>query len=134
MKILLNKNTLNIVLVTLALVVMGCQCGKLQELANSSSSTPSSSPSTSSSPSDSKSDSKPVEKAGLSLDKYNRLKNGMSYKEVVEIMGSDGVETMSSGEGKYKVTSYKWEGDDFQFVYTTFMGDKLSSKTQANLK
>lgn len=131
---MLNKNTLNIVLIALVLVVMGCQCGKLQELSNSSSSSPSSSPSTSSSPSDSKTETKPENKSGLTLDKYNKLKNGMTYKEVVEIMGSEGVETMSSGEGKYKVTSYKWEGDNFQMVYVTLMGDKLTSKTQANLK
>jgi len=76
----------------------------------------------------------PRSKSWLTLDKYKRLRNGMTYAEVVAIIGREGVETMSSGEGKYKVTSYKWEGDDFQMIYVTLMGDKLTSKTHANLK
>ena len=134
MKDLLNKNTLNIVLIALVLVVLGCQCGKLNELTNQGSSTPTSSSPSSSPSTDSKTDTKPAEKVGLTLDKYNRIKNGMSYKEVVDIIGSEGTETLSSGDGKYKVESYKWEGGDFQFIYVTLMGGKVSSKTQANLK
>lgn len=68
------------------------------------------------------------------MEKYNRIKNGMSYKEVVDIIGSEGSETFSSTIGKYKTVSYKWEGPNFQFIYATFSNDKLNSKTQANLK
>lgn len=130
-----NKNTLNIVVVLLILVVMGCSCNKLQELANQSSSTPSSSPSTSSSPSSTSSPSKSSdEKATLTLDKYNQIKNGMSYKEVVDIIGSEGTEISSSGDGKYKVESYKWDGGDFKWIFVTLMGGKVTAKTQSNLK
>ena len=68
------------------------------------------------------------------MDKYNQIKNGMSYDEVKNIIGSEGTQTMSSGEGKYKVESYKWDGDDYQFISIVFMGGKVNSKVQANLK
>ena len=58
----------------------------------------------------------------------------MTYKEVVDIIGREGVQQMSSGEGKYKVESYKWEGENYQFLTVIFTADKVSSKVQANLK
>jgi hypothetical protein len=132
------KNLFNLGLIVLLLVVLGCNCQqKLEELANKNktpSSSPASSPSTSNSPSSTSSPSS--SKSALTMEKYNQIKNGMSYKDVVAIIGSEGTETMSSGEGKYKVMSYQWKGDDdkYEYIYAVFMGDKLSSKTQANLK
>lgn len=131
------KNLFNLGFVVLLLVVLGCSCQeKLQELANQSKPAPSTSPSTANTSSSPTSTSSPSSstKTSLSLDKYNQIKNGMSYKEVVAIIGSEGTETMSSGEGKYKVTSYQWKAENYEYIYAVFMGDKLSSKTQANLK
>jgi hypothetical protein len=68
------------------------------------------------------------------MEQFNKLKNGMTLKEVTEIMGGEGVQQSSSGEGKYKVETYKWEGEQFQFVSVVFMGGKVYSKVQANLK
>lgn len=73
-------------------------------------------------------------KSALTLEKYNRIKNGMSYRQVVEIIGVEGTEMSSSEIGKYKTASYKWEGEKFQMIFGTFQNDKLLSKTQANLK
>ena len=126
-----NSNALSLVLVIGIFVVIGCSCPRLNELNNRGSSTPVSTPvaanTTSSTPSSSS-------KSALSLDKYNQIKNGMSYKQVVEILGVEGTEISSSEIGKYKTVSYKWEGENFQFIYGTFQNDKLLSKTQANLK
>ncbi len=125
------KNSLNLVLVIGFLVVLGCSCPKnIEELTkktNSASSSPSSSDTTTS---DSTSDSK----SELTLAKYNKIKEGMSYKEVVEILGSEGVEQMSSGSGRYRVTSYKWDGDNYAFITVIFTGDKETSKVQYGLK
>ena len=127
------KNLFNIGFVVLILVVLGCNCQKIQELANEGKSTPSSTPATSSSPASSPA-STDKKITGLTLDKYNQIKNGMTYKEVRDIIGSDGTQTMSSGEGKYKVESYKWEGENFQYLSIVTMGDKVTSKVQNGLK
>jgi hypothetical protein len=134
-----NSNALSLVLVVGIFVVIGCSCPRLNELRQSSSDTSNTSFgntnfSNSNGSGNSSSSSKGGSKSALSMEKYNQIKNGMNYKQVVEILGSEGTETMSSGEGKYKVTSYKWEGEDFQFITCVFMGDKMTSKVQANLK
>lgn len=94
----------------------------------------SSSPSTSSSPAANSSPASSDKKTGLTLDKFNQIKNGMSYKEVVDIIGTEGAQIASSGEGKYKVESYKWDGENFQYILITFMGEKMYSKNQNGLK
>jgi len=128
------KNLFNIGFVVLILVVLGCNCQKLKDLSEEGKTTPGSSPQTSSSPLTSSSPVSSDKKAGLTLDKFNQVKNGMTYKEVVDIMGSEGTQTLSSGDGKYKVESYKWEGDNYQFITITFMGEKVNSKFQNGLK
>lgn len=128
-----NSNALSLVLIIGIFVAVGCSCPKLDELksgSSNSSGTPSSTPVSNSNTGSTTSGSK----SALTLDKYNQIKNGMTYKQVVEIMGSEGTETMSSGEGKYKVTGYKWEGENFQFINVYFLGDKLTSKVQNNVK
>ena len=130
------KNSLNVVLVILVFIVLGCNCQKIQDMAKEAENASKTNTTTTSSPSNSstKSDDKSDDKSGLTLDKYNQIKNGMSYKEVVEILGKEGVETMDSGSGKYRVQSFKWEGNDYKFITIVMTGDKVSSKFQANLK
>lgn len=125
------KNKYNLGFVALILVVLGCSCPKLDELKQGgTSSSPSSTPNVPTTT------TTPATKAnaGLSMDKYNQLKNGMSYKEAVEVMGSEGEEMSSSEFGKYKTVSYKWSGDNFQFVFAVFQNDKMLSKSQSGLK
>lgn len=76
----------------------------------------------------------PTARADLTLDKYNRIENGMTYEEAVKIIGSEGIQTGSSIEGKEKITSYKWEGEEREKIFATFRNEKLSSKSQMNLK
>lgn len=132
-----NSNALSLVLIIGIFVVIGCACPRLNDLgspsgtSNTTTGTPASNTNTTSTTSN---DNSSTKSSGLTMEKYNQIKNGMNYKQVAEIIGSEGTETMSSGEGKYKVTSYKWEGEQFQFITCVFMGDKLTSKVQANLK
>lgn len=72
--------------------------------------------------------------AALTLENYNKIKNGMTYDEVIDIMGSEGSETMSSGSGAYEVKSYLWESDKIKFIAVVFMGGKVTSKVQSNLE
>lgn len=128
------KNLFNIGFVVLIFVVLGCNCQKIQELANEGKSTPTtSSPTTTSSPSSTSSPTS-TSGGGLTMEKYNKIQNGMSYQDVKDIIGREGVEQMSSGEGKYKVESYKWEGEQYQFISVVLTGGKVQSKVQAGLK
>jgi hypothetical protein len=124
-----NSNALSLVLCIGILIVIGCACPKeiQNEIDKAGKTTPS--PTTGTTPSKTGSDD-----AELTMEKFNQIKNGMTYDECVEIMGSEGNQIVSAGEGKYKVESYKWEGDNFQYVMLSFMGGKLNSKAQNGLK
>lgn len=139
-----NSNILSLVFVVGIFIVIACSCPKeiqdeidKETKKNSSNTSSVSNTSTSSTKDDSKADSKTDSKgndARLTLENYNKIKNGMSIKEVREIMGSDGVETMSSGTGKYKVNTIQWKGDNFKFLSVVFIGEKVSSKVQNGLE
>ena len=58
----------------------------------------------------------------------------MTLTEVKNIIGGEGVQQMSSGEGKNKVESYKWEGENYSFITVIFMGDKVYQKVQYGMK
>lgn len=129
------KNSFNLGFIVLILAVLGCSCPKLNELANKDNSSPSPTPYVTSSPG--ATTTPPGNKTtgpALTKENFAKIKNGMSYKQVVEILGSEGEETSSSEIGRYKVASYKWEGPGYASVYGVFTNDKLTSKTQANLK
>jgi len=130
------KNSLNLGFIVLILVVLGCSCPKLNELANKdNSSSPSPTPIVAASPGTTITPANKTASGGtLTKENFARIKNGMSYKQVVEIIGFEGEETSSSEIGRYKVASYKWSGPDYTMIYGVFTNDKLTSKTQANLK
>ncbi len=110
-------------------VVSGCSMlSKKEETKTDASPAPTST--ASSSPQNSTSDSK----AGLTLEKFNQLQNGMKYEEVVKILGSDGVETSNYSSGSFKTTTYKWEGENYARVTATFRNGELTTKMQSNLK
>ena len=132
------KNSLNIVIVVFIFIVLGCSCpSKLTELQKS---IEDSSKKSSNSDSVANTAAKPAKEdsdagsSNLTMAKYSEIKNGMSYKQVKEIIGSEGTETTSSGEGKYKVMSFQWKDEGFAFLSIVLVGDKVTSKTQANLK
>lgn len=75
-------------------------------------------------------------KNGITLSEYNKLKKGMTYKQVVDIIGQSGkLESSYSGYGvTYK--SYSWEQKDVEYswAYIDFDNNKLVSKAQYGLK
>ena len=132
------KNLYNIGLVVLVLVVLGCNCQKLQELANEGKTSPSSTPyvaNTSSSPTSTTSSSPSTSSSsGLTLAKYNQIKDGMSLKEVNDLLGKEGQESSSTKVGSSRIATYKWQGNDYEYIFCNFTNDKLTFKSQANLK
>ncbi len=131
------KNSLNMVIVVFVLIVLGCSCPKMDDIQkkiDESTKKPSNSDNAANTATKAAKDDKSADDSTVNMAKYSQIKNGMSYKEVKDIIGKEGSETMSSGEGKYKVTSYKWEGEGFAFLSIVLMGDKVTSKYQANLK
>ncbi|MDP8263688.1 MAG: DUF3862 domain-containing protein [Candidatus Ancaeobacter aquaticus] len=95
------------------------------------------------------SSSKP--KAGLKLpslgkqivtyDEYKQIKNGMSYRQVVKIIGAEGEEISSNkmdgvpGVMKSLVTvMYQWVNNNGSNMNAMFQNDKLIQKAQLGLK
>lgn len=132
------KNLYNIGFVFLLLVVLSCNCqNRLQELAEQGKTPASSTPATNSSPAGTTNtattSSPSTSGSGLSMDKYNQIKNGMSRSEVENIIGK-GTELSSSSGGGYTFSSYQWKGEDYSSIVITFQNDKVMSKSQYGLK
>lgn len=129
------KNFLNLGFIVLILVVLGCKCSGLDEFTKSKDSTPLPTLGTTPTPAVTPTPSSaPSASDTLTKEKFAQLKTGMSYKQVVEIIGSEGEETSSSQVGRFKLSTYKWQAPKFQMIICSFNNDKMSSKTQANLK
>ncbi|MEZ5307395.1 MAG: DUF3862 domain-containing protein [Pyrinomonadaceae bacterium] len=121
-----------LVLVALLFVVLGCKLGNLMKDKEEVPSTPASD---TTKDKDSDSDKKSSSSgAGLTMESYEKIKPGMSYDDVAEILGDKGTETRSSTIGNSELKSYKWEGDNFIRIYVNFKDDKVTSKNQTGLK
>ena len=128
-----NSNALSLVLCIGILIVIGCSCPNMDKLQKDLEKG-SASPSPTSSPTFGTNTESKGDKASLTLDKYNQIKNGMSLEDVQEIIGSDGAEVSSSEIGKYKTVTQKWEGDNYSYIICTFQNDKMMFKSQGSLK
>ena len=64
------------------------------------------------------------------MDKYTQLKNGMSYDEVKETMGSDG-EDITADDAAENTKVYQWTSEDSDStISVTFEDDKAVSFSQ----
>ena len=77
--------------------------------------------------------------ASISLEEFNKIETGMTYKEVCEIVGGEG--TLGSSVDldmgdEYKTEIYQWTGDGSigANANVTFQGGKVVSKAQIGLK
>lgn len=73
---------------------------------------------------------------GITAEKFNRIESGMTYDEVVNIVGSDG-ELLSQadvGGDEYKTEMYVWYGVvPGSNANVTFQGGKVVAKAQFGL-
>ena len=131
------KNSLNVVFVALLFIVLGCNCSK--KFGDFAVNTESNQPVANSTPFATNTTTVPNlptndKKSSLTIAQYNQVKNGMTYQETVDAIGSEGTEVSSTEISGYKTATYKWEGENYSFIFLTFQNDKLISKTQTNLK
>jgi hypothetical protein len=73
---------------------------------------------------------------GVTLAQYNQLREGMTYTQVVNILGREGVEISSSNVGNIRTVMYKWEGTGSigANMSAMFQNGKLMSKAQYGLQ
>lgn len=128
------KNPLNLGIIVLVLVVLGCTCPqKLRELSNDSK-TPSTSPSPFSTPTVSQ--PTPAKAGGydLTMAKYNQISIGTSRADVERILGGKGTEVSNTTGGGVRFTVNKWEGDNYKSIILSFRDDKVMTRSQVALK
>lgn len=72
----------------------------------------------------------------MTMEKFNAIQNGMTYEEVVEIVGGEGVMSNTAGDGDYKISIYSWEGNGStgSNANVTFTNGKVSGKAQLGLE
>ena len=71
--------------------------------------------------------------AGITAANYEKLAKGMTYDEVVKILGAKGDKTMESEAVGMKTSIYTWSTMTGGSIILSFTGDKLDSKTQVGL-
>jgi hypothetical protein len=71
--------------------------------------------------------------AKITLDKYNQVKEGMTYDQVKAILG-DGQESTRSKIANIETVMYEWINKNGSNANFTFQGDKLNMKSQFELK
>jgi len=76
----------------------------------------------------------------VTIQEYNQIKDNMSYMEVVQIIGENGIEvsrTNMDGQGvmqSLNTVSYKWVNENGSNCLATFMNDRLKTIAQSGLK
>lgn len=80
-----------------------------------------------------------TEDAKITLEEFNQIETGMTYEQVVEIIGTEGTvmsESDITGDGQYKTTIYSWEGEGSLGANAniTFQSGKVVSKAQFGLE
>lgn len=82
--------------------------------------------------------SETAETSKITLEKFNQIQTGMTYQEVVDIIGEEGTvlsETDIMNDEQYKTTMYYWYGEDgISNANVTIQGGKVISKAQIGLE
>lgn len=74
----------------------------------------------------------------ITLDEFNKIRKGMTYSEVVGIIGGYGEQVSESSSGDYTITMYMWHGDDYDKTGANanilFTNGEVDTKAQFGLK
>ncbi|NDI37091.1 hypothetical protein [Chengkuizengella sediminis] len=67
----------------------------------------------------------------ITLEEYNKLEEGMTYEEVIEIVGSEGDKMVSED----RIEKYAWAGSEEKAMASiTFQDGELRGKWEVDLK
>lgn len=70
----------------------------------------------------------------MTLEKFNKIQTGMTYKQVVEIIGSDGTLSTESSYGNQSMQIYYWYASNgISNATISFTNGKVSAKSQIGL-
>jgi hypothetical protein len=75
-----------------------------------------------------------LKQSTVSMAHYNAVQKGMSYQQVVNIVGRSGMEEARSGAGDITVTLYKWKNPDQSYLGVTFINDQMTAKHNEELR
>lgn len=71
---------------------------------------------------------------GITMEKFTKLEEGMSYEEVVTILGAEGEVSSESNMAGYETVLYTWKGSFGANMNAMFQNNKMVSKAQFGLK
>ena len=75
----------------------------------------------------------------VTLVKFDQIRKGMTYNQIVEIVGEEGVVFSDSSleddlDGQIKTIVYEWKNGDFSGLKVIIKGGKLFEKSQSGLE
>lgn len=126
------KNSANIAIVVLFLVVLGCSCPNLKnftEKKDDASPTPA--------PANAVPTPSVAKNKGeydVTMAKYEKIKVGTPRAEVESILGGKGEEVSNTTGGGVRFSVNKWQGDNFAAIILSFKNDKVMTRSQVGLK
>jgi hypothetical protein len=71
----------------------------------------------------------------ITMEEFKQIQNGLSLKQVEEIIGGKGELQSSAGDGQFKSELYMWKGNTFGGnANVTFQDGKVAGKAQFGLE
>lgn len=120
-----KKSHKKLIIIVIVIVVLVALIGSCASGAGSKSDSSSNSDGTASQSAQQEQDSTKID-----ADKFAKIENGMSYDQVVSIIGSEGTEQSTNEIGNVKTTMYEWESDGWGVATITFQNGKVTNKSQ----
>ena len=69
----------------------------------------------------------------ITINEYNQIRDGMSYSEVVRIIGEPGTELSSGDIAGFRTVMYSWENFNGSNANVMFQNDRMINKAQFGL-
>lgn len=70
----------------------------------------------------------------ISMQHYLQIHDGMTYNDVVRLLGDRGTEISRVDLSGYRTVMFQWQGDGLGNMTATFQNEKLVSKAQFGLR